>query len=65
MEKPSRTLQTLNIVSAVLILVSVGLVFFYAPQELVMGQVQRIFYFHVASAWVGMLAFLVTVQQAG
>ena len=61
MEKPSRTLQTLNIVSAVLILISVGLVFFYAPQELVMGQVQRIFYFHVASAWVGMLAFLVTV----
>jgi len=27
--------------------------------ELVMGQVQRIFYFHVANAWVGMLGFMV------
>ncbi len=61
MEKPGRALQTLNIVSAVLILIAVGLVFFYAPEELVMGQVQRIFYFHVASAWVGFLAFFVTV----
>src|SRR5260221_2514440 len=61
MEKPSRALQTLNIASAVLILIAIGLVFFYAPEELVMGQVQRIFYFHVASAWVGFLAFFVTV----
>lgn len=31
----------------------------YAPTERTMGDIQRIFYFHVASAWVGMLAFLV------
>jgi heme exporter protein C len=61
MEKPSRGLQILNLVSAVLILIALGLVFFYAPEELVMGQVQRIFYFHVAAAWVGFLAFFVTV----
>jgi len=61
MEKPSRALQTLNLVAAVLMLIAIGLVFFYAPEELVMGQVQRIFYFHVASAWVGFLAFFVTV----
>ena len=36
-----------------------GMVFFYAPLEAVMGQVQRVFYFHVATAWVGMLGFLV------
>src|SRR5260221_13700869 len=65
MEKPSRALQTLNIVSAVLILIAIGLVFLYAPEELVMGQVQRIFYFHVASAWVGFLAFFVTVVAGG
>jgi len=35
------------------------MVFFYAPLERVMGQVQRVFYFHVAAGWVGMLAFLV------
>jgi heme exporter protein C len=60
MEKTSRNLQILNLVSAVLILIAVGMVFFYAPEEQVMGAVQRIFYFHVASAWVGMLAFVVT-----
>jgi heme exporter protein C len=35
------------------------MVFFYAPMEAVMGQVQRVFYFHVAAGWVGMLSFLV------
>lgn len=38
----------------------VFMVFRYAPREAVMGDVQRIFYFHVASAWVGFAAFLVT-----
>ncbi|HSE39837.1 MAG TPA: cytochrome c biogenesis protein CcsA [Acidobacteriota bacterium] len=31
--------------------------FIYAPQERVMGVVQRIFYFHVSSAWTGLLSF--------
>ncbi len=31
----------------------------YAPTEKTMGDVQRIFYFHVASAWIGMFAFFV------
>ena len=52
-------LKVLNIVSAVLLALATWLVFFYAPMELVMGQVQRIFYFHVANAWVGMLGFMV------
>lgn len=34
--------------------------FIYAPTEAVMGNVQRIFYFHVPSAWVSFLAFFVT-----
>ena len=34
------------------------MVFFYAPLEAVMGAVQKVFYFHVAAAWVGMLGFL-------
>jgi len=34
--------------------------FLYAPTEAVMGDVQRIFYFHVPSAWVAFLSFLVT-----
>ena len=44
------------------IVVPVGLyfAFFYAPVERVMGIVQKIFYFHVASAWVGFFAFFIT-----
>ena len=39
---------------------ALGMVFLYAPREATMGDVQRIFYFHVASAWVGFFAFFVT-----
>ncbi|KUO49795.1 MAG: cytochrome C assembly protein [Desulfitibacter sp. BRH_c19] len=34
-------------------------VFLYAPEERVMGPIQKIFYFHVASAWTGFFAFFV------
>jgi len=43
----------------VLIPFSLLAIFFYAPEERVMGDVQRIFYYHVSSAWVGFLAFFV------
>ncbi|MFC1729835.1 cytochrome c biogenesis protein [candidate division KSB1 bacterium] len=36
------------------------LTFLYAPTEVTMGNVQRIFYFHVPSAWISFLAFGVT-----
>ena len=54
-------MQTLNLLAAILMLAAAALVFFYAPEELVMGEVQRIFYFHVPSAWLGFLAFFVTL----
>lgn len=40
-------------------------VFIYAPDERVMGPVQRIFYFHVASAWNAFLAFFVMFVASG
>jgi heme exporter protein C len=46
--------------SAVAIGVALFLVFLVAPREAVMGDVQRIFYFHVPTAWVGYLAFFVS-----
>ncbi|MGD8244918.1 MAG: cytochrome c biogenesis protein CcsA [Anaerolineae bacterium] len=46
--------------SGVVVIVALGMVFLYAPRELTMGDVQRIFYFHVASAWVGFFGFFVT-----
>ncbi len=54
-----RLLSALDIVSALFMLVATWMVFFYAPTEAVMGQVQRIFYFHVAAGWIGMLAFII------
>jgi heme exporter protein C len=54
-----RLLTILDIVTLVLFSIAVLMVFFYAPLERVMGQVQRVFYFHVATAWVGMLGFMV------
>ena len=56
-----RALQILNIVTAVMFVIALGLVFFYAPREVMMGEAQRIFYFHVSSAWVSFVAFFVTL----
>ncbi len=46
--------------SILMFLVAFGMVFFYAPREATMGEVQRIFYFHVATAWVGFFGFFIT-----
>ena len=59
MERKPLLLTILDIITAILMLVAIGMVFFYAPMEAVMGNVQRVFYFHVAAAWVGMLSFIV------
>jgi len=56
-----RFLRALNWSSALLLLSASWMVFFYAPLEAVMGQVQRVFYFHVAAGWLGMTAFFVAV----
>jgi len=57
MEPKPRLLTILDAVTAVLFVLATGMVFFYAPTEAVMGQVQRVFYYHVAAGWVGMLSF--------
>jgi heme exporter protein C len=58
METKPRLLTVLDIVTVVLLLIATYMVFFYAPQEAVMGDVQRVFYFHVAAGWVGMLGLI-------
>jgi heme exporter protein C len=52
-------LYILIALTAVAMIISLYLVFIYVPTERTMGVVQRIFYFHVPSAWVGFLAFFV------
>ncbi len=64
MEPKPRLLTILDGVTAMLLLAATAMVFFYAPVEAVMGLVQKVFYFHVATGWVGMLAFL-TAAIAG
>ncbi len=57
LSKVSRVFDILLIIA-----VPIGLyfAFVYAPVEARMGIVQKIFYFHVASAWVGFFAFFIT-----
>lgn len=58
MSKTPKLLMVLNVLSLILVLVGYYLSLFYAPTEKVMGDVQRVFYFHVATAWVGMVGFI-------
>lgn len=58
MSSKSVVLRILDVVAILLLAASTYLALFFAPTEAQMGQVQRVFYFHVATAWVGMLGFM-------
>jgi heme exporter protein C len=57
-DKP-KLLTVLDGVTLFTFLTATAMVFFYAPTERVMGAVQKVFYFHVAAGWVGMVSFFV------
>ena len=65
MEPVPRNLKILTGITIALFLIALYMVFIYAPREAVMGDVQRVFYFHVAAGWVGAVAFLVTAITGG
>jgi heme exporter protein C len=54
------TLKILDIVSILLFLTAAYIAIFVAPTERVMGDVQRVFYFHVGTAWVALIGFVFT-----
>lgn len=56
-----RAIRIMNIAAVVAIAIAIGSIFLYAPVEMTMGNVQRLFYFHVGSAWVGAVAFFVAL----
>ena len=56
-----RNVRILNWAAAIAIFINLAVIFFYAPTERTMGNVQRIFYFHVGAAWVGAVAFFVAL----
>jgi heme exporter protein C len=60
MEPMPKLLKALTGFSGTIFLAALYMVWIYAPREVMMGEVQRVFYFHVAAGWVGALAFLVT-----
>ena len=59
MQPKSTALKSLDILSLILLAIAAYLALVFAPTEKVMGEVQRVFYFHVATAWVGLLGFIV------
>lgn len=59
-----KLLKFLNVLSVLLVAAGYYLSIFYAPTEKVMGNVQKVFYFHVATAWVGMLGFILAAAFA-
>jgi heme exporter protein C len=52
-------LKVLDFTSIILLAIAAYLALFFAPTEAVMGQVQRVFYFHIGTAWVGLLGFVI------
>jgi heme exporter protein C len=56
-----RLVPILNWIAAVVLVANLLVIFFFAPTEITMGNVQRIFYFHVGSAWVASVAFFVAL----
>jgi heme exporter protein C len=52
--------KIIDIVTFISISVALYFAFLYAPLEKTMGAVQKIFYFHVPSAWIAFFAFFVT-----
>lgn len=57
-----RPVRIFNWLAAIMVLVCLALIFFYVPTERTMGQVQRIFYFHVGAAWTSSVAFFVALS---
>jgi heme exporter protein C len=61
MQSKPLALKILDVTAFLLLAITTYLALFYAPTEKTLGEVQRVFYFHVATAWVGMLGFIAAV----
>lgn len=57
-------MKFLDILTALALLSALLIVLLYAPVELEMGLVQKVFYFHVACTWVGMLGFMLATAAS-
>ena len=57
----NKSIPVLNIASGLMMLNLLFMIFFFAPDERTMGNVQRIFYFHVGAAWTAATTFLIAL----
>jgi heme exporter protein C len=58
MQPKPLVLRTLDIVSLIVLAISAYLAIYFAPTERVMGEVQKVFYFHIGTAWTALLGFV-------
>ena len=58
MQPKPLALKFLDIAAIVVLAISAYLALVFAPTELVMGAVQRVFYFHIGTAWTALLGFI-------
>ena len=63
--KLTKRTHLLNIIAFISLVASLGMIFFYAPNESTMGHVQRVFYFHVGAGWVASVSFFVALVCGG
>jgi heme exporter protein C len=61
MDAKPKLLTLLDWLSVILLATATYLSLVFAPMEAVMGNVQRVFYFHVSAGWVGAIGFLLAV----
>jgi heme exporter protein C len=59
MSSVNKKLKILSFIALLLVLAAFAMVLIFTPIEVNMGIVQKVFYFHVSAAWIGMLAFMV------
>lgn len=58
MPKKPAALVVLDLLSLILVPVVMLIIIVYTPVEVVMGPVQKVFYFHISAAWAGMVCFI-------
>jgi heme exporter protein C len=56
--------RALSIVSLIGVTVALAMMFLYAPTEALQGDIQRIFYVHVPSAWIAYLAVIIVAAAS-
>lgn len=58
MESKPLALKILDVASILVLIGATYMALVFAPKELVMGDVQRVFYFHLGTAWTALIGFI-------